>query len=326
MIAEAGPEAVDDLARLATAWRRTMLGQDEPACSLDEVAAWFVPRADRRTVVLLATESGRAVGTAWMSMRTDRSQPLAGFAPVLYVDPAARRRGIGAGLVAALTDAAREAGAPLLVLRQDDADEGGARFADALGATRGFRGLQNRCRIDHIDPGLLRAWVERASERARGWTLIGWDQRCPDDLLDAFAEVQSAMHDAPVPVMAVTGRSAAEIRDAEALAAAMGGEHWVLAARNDATGVLGGYTEMAFEPTQPWLGHQGDTGVVPAQRELGLGRWLKAALTLRLLAERPEVTQLETNTAEDNPAMRGINEAMGYRPAVVWQDRELPVR
>ena len=310
-----------DVAPLITDFRRAVLHPDEPECTTEEAAAWFAPRPGRLPVTLLATDEGRPVGAARMMLRTEIGVP--GFVPELFVSPAARRRGIGAALVAALAEEGRDAGAPRLVLRQPDGDPAAEAFADALGTAYGFRGLQNRCRLSDVDTPRLQSWVERAAERAAGWSLLGWDGACPDERLDAFVEVQSAMAGAPVPEVAVTHRSASDIRDAEASAAALGLTHWVLAARLDATGELGGFTEIQFVPWQPWLGQQGDTGVMPAHRQLGLGRWLKAAMALRVLAERPEVTQIETNTAEDNPPMRAINEAMGFRVAVVWQDREL---
>jgi len=321
-VVEVAADRADQLVPLVSAWRRLVLGDDEPACTDEEAARWFAPRPGRSRRALLATGTdGAAIGYARAHLRTDRPSPV--FVPELYVAPTARRQGVGRALVRALSATGRDAGAPMLVLRQDDADPGAAAFADAIGTTRGFRGLQNRCHTADLDVALLDSWVQRARERAAGWSLVGWVGRCPDHLFDAFVAVQSAMHDAPVPVVATVGRSGVELREAEAVDAALGVDHWVLAARNDATGELGGFTELLFEPDQPWLGHQGDTAVVPAHRQLGLGRWLKAAMARRVLSERPGVTQLETNTAMDNPPMRAINEAMGFRVAVVWQDHEL---
>ena len=55
-------------------------------------------------------------------------------------------------------------------------------------------------------------------------------------------------------------------------------------------------------------------------RNLGLGRWLKAANALRLLDERPEVTTIETWNAGVNAAMLAINHAMGFQPVAEWQE------
>jgi GNAT superfamily N-acetyltransferase len=323
-IAEAFADDAADLALLLTGWRQVVLGRDEPPCTEAEAAVWFAPRPGRRRVAFVAREGDLPVAVARMQLRTDGEVP--GFVPELFVVPGSRRQGIGRAMVAALTATALAGGAPALVLRQDDSSEDAAAFADALGTTRGFLGLQNRCRIDRLQPAVLQGWVDRARERAAGWSLVGWDGPCPDDLLERFVAVQSAMLGAAVPDIAVTHRSAADIRAAEAVSDALGIDRWTLAARRDVDGVLGGFTEMELDPAQPWLGHQGDTAVLPEHRGVGLGRWLKAMVALRLLAERPEVTQIETNTAADNPPMRAINEAMGFEPVVVWQDRVLALR
>jgi GNAT superfamily N-acetyltransferase len=96
----------------------------------------------------------------------------------------------------------------------------------------------------------------------------------------------------------------------------------MLCAVDDATGRFVGYTELGFWPWDPHKGNQGDTGVHPAHRNLGIGRWLKAAMLQRLLRERPEVRYVTTGNAGSNRPMLAINVALGFRPHVIggyWQ-------
>ncbi len=74
----------------------------------------------------------------------------------------------------------------------------------------------------------------------------------------------------------------------------------------------------------PEVAYQGDTGVYPKHRERGLGRWLKAAMALRLLAERPGVDRIVTENAESNEAMLKINVDMGFRPRQNWGGWQIP--
>ena len=112
----------------------------------------------------------------------------------------------------------------------------------------------------------------------------------------------------------------AEVRaDHQALFRRMGWV-WTACVRQNATGKLVGYTQLVASRARPWLGQQWDTGVDPAHRNLGLGRWLKAANALRLMDERPEVTTIETWNAGVNAAMLAINEAMGFQPVAEWQE------
>ena len=60
-----------------------------------------------------------------------------------------------------------------------------------------------------------------------------------------------------------------------------------------------------------------DTAVVPAHRGHGLGRWIKSAMLVRLRAERPDVTEIETGNSTASQHMLAINQRLGFRP---WQE------
>lgn len=64
-------------------------------------------------------------------------------------------------------------------------------------------------------------------------------------------------------------------------------ERWSLHARENATGKLAGFTAVFWHPDRPHILIQGDTGVFPEYRGVGLGRWLKAAMLEKVLRERP---------------------------------------
>jgi RimJ/RimL family protein N-acetyltransferase len=98
-----------------------------------------------------------------------------------------------------------------------------------------------------------------------------------------------------------------------------GARIWTLVAREDATGELAGYTALFFPKHRPWQAQQGDTGVDPAHRNKGLGRWLKAANLLRLLDERPEAQVVDTDNADSNEPMLNINMALGFRPLAMTE-------
>jgi GNAT superfamily N-acetyltransferase len=193
-------------------------------------------------------------------------------------------------------------------------------LASAVGATPGVVERQGRVRVANLDRQMLENWIRRAEDRAHGYSLVCFDGPCPDELLEGFALLTRVMNTAPrtagdqdvVP-------TPSEVRaDFQALTHRMGWV-WTACARHDATGELVGFTQLVATGHRRWLGQHWDTGVDPAHRNLGLGRWLKAANALRLIDERPEVTTIETWNAGTNAAMLAINDAMGFRPVAEWQ-------
>ncbi len=64
------------------------------------------------------------------------------------------------------------------------------------------------------------------------------------------------------------------------------------------------------------LGFTDDTGTV-ARRGLGLARAVKLESRYRLRTDHPEIRVVSTSNAEENSAMRRLNESLGFRATVV---------
>ena len=93
-------------------------------------------------------------------------------------------------------------------------------------------------------------------------------------------------------------------------------------ARKTETGELAGFTDAAWNPGQSYMLRQYNTGVLPKFRGKGLGRWLKAAMFEKVVADLTEVKFIRTNNSALNAPMLKINHEMGfklYRSSVIWQ-------
>jgi GNAT superfamily N-acetyltransferase len=239
----------------------------------------------------------------------------------LSVHPEVRGLGLGSALLDRAVQTARRWGCTILDF---EARVGGPGepFLRAVGAERRLIERRSRCRTAEIDRAALEGWIRRAGERAAGYSLVGWDGPCPDELLAPFVELKAVMNTAPLEAYEWEDEriTAKQWRQIEATNAARHVETWQLCARHDDSGELAGYTELAFPTLWPAAAWQEDTGVWPKHRDRGLGRWLKAVNALRLLDERSEVEFIDTWNAGSNEAMLGINEAMGFRPLENWGD------
>jgi GNAT superfamily N-acetyltransferase len=279
--------------------------------------------AHRRVHHLLAVCAGKPVGGATLIVDDMRAESAA--LPFLFVTPDHRRRGVGSLLFEAARQRARAHDRGRLRTMTVASHAAATAFMERAGGRPGLVVEQSRCPTAELDVEQLQAWVDRAAERARGYSLVAFDGVCPEEHLEAFAAVIPIMNTAPHAEGAEdVVPSPDEVRESMRAHVRQGNESWTICAREDSGGRFVGYTELSLPRRRPWQVIQGDTGVHPGHRERGIGRWLKARNALRLLAEHPEVDYIETWNASANAAMLSINKAMGFRPIVSWQEWDLP--
>ena len=312
------------LAELTTIEERDLAPDDPPVAVAEEADELRVLPAFEEVHLWVARDpDGRLLGRAslWIEHR-EENQHLAQV--WLVVRPEARRQGIGRRLLEAAVERARAKDRSTLMGMPVVGTEGAAA-ARALGAEAALVNRISRLRTAELDRSLLEAWVDRAPERAAGYSLVAFEGDCPEELLERFAALMAVMNTAPRGDMDMEDEvfTPELIREFEASMTIKGTRIWTLVAREDATGELAGYTALFFPKHRPWQVQQGDTGVDPAHRNKGLGRWLKAANLLRLLDERPEAQVVDTENADSNEPMLTINVALGFRRLAVTECAQL---
>src|SRR4029453_9740631 len=87
-----------------------------------------------------------------------------------------------------------------------------------------------------------------------------------------------------------------QLREWEQRAADLSVESWTVAARAP-DGTLAGFHAVHWMASHPTIVNASDTGVRPEHPGHALGKWLKAAMTLRTLDERPSVKEIRTGNA-----------------------------
>jgi GNAT superfamily N-acetyltransferase len=271
-----------------------------------------VPATKVHHRVLARDDAGQVVGLGDISWW---SRPAEGAAIAhVMVAPAHRNLGAGGAIARHLVDVARTAGRRGVTFELAVATVG-----EALCERAGLRGDLvaeiNRTTPSAVTYGVLRGWVA-AGEANEGYSLVAYDDRCPDDLAEAAIAARRAMNDAPQyeghPADELTVE---DLRAAEVASVAANQSWWGVLVRHDATGDVAGLTDLFLPRRRPWIAFQGDTCVVAAHRGHGIGAWMKAVNHLRVRHERPEVEVLSTWNAASNEPMLRINRALGYRPA-----------
>lgn len=269
----------------------------EPPRSVDEVVAFHRHQPAGHTSCHWLAEGGFAA--------LHVHGPRAAFLHV-QVEPSRRRRGIGSGLFATALERARELGAEALYA--EHGTPAGAAFAARLGFLDGQRVV--RSVLD------LRAAELPEPAPVEGWSLVTWLRRVPDEHLAAYARARAAMDDAPAPEgMEFPTWTAEQVRASEESLARRDREMRLTVALSP-TGEIGAFTELRVTRGST-LGFTDDTGTVAEHRGRGLARAVKLESLRRLRADQPEVEVVSTSNAEENAAMRHVNESIGFRPTLV---------
>lgn len=294
---------------------------DPPTPVEKRVADWRISFARFPTNRWILRADGEIVATA--VTQYDVEENLENGMGRIAVHPGHRGRGHARLLATPMFDHLEEAGRTRFEtwITKDAPAE---KLAEKVGLKSVLSERRSRLVMADVDMGLMRSWIDRASERAADYELIYMEAPFPEQNLERFCEMMLIMNTAPLEdyEMEEEHISPETWRDIEANV--LRGQNSIhnLTAVHTPTGDFVGYTQIKTQGLQPDLAWQWDTGVHPEHRNRGLGRWLKAAMIEMIATEHPEVERIDTENAGSNEPMLNINYAMGFKPvhdANAWQ-------
>lgn len=289
---------------------------DVPPRAYEGVLGWWVHgEGAARQRLVVAVDGDQVLGVLLVVLHVRDNVDAA--VVEISVHPSCRRRGVGSALLErALTMSREESRSRLLVSAR------GAGPGAAFLAARGFAEvLMERRRV------CVLADVPPPGPVPEGYEVVRWTGAAPDDLVEAYAALKRSMADAPMQDLSWSEDhwDVEEVRALEAAHAARGVQRFVAVVREVVTGELAALTEVVVDGSRPHRAEQWDTIVAGAHRGRGLGFLVKADLAQVVRAARPEVVDVETTNASDNPWMIEINERLGYRLVDTWSEWERPV-
>ncbi|GGT80390.1 MULTISPECIES: GNAT family N-acetyltransferase [Streptomyces] len=267
--------------------------------------------SSHRLVWLASDTDGIPVGSAFLRLYTSTGQDhLAALE--LHVHPAERRNGTGSRLLDAAIAAARQDGRRS-VITQAEAGSPGDRFLPARGFRRVLTLTFTRLSLAEAD---ITALTEITDQSHPGYLLASWEGTVPDGLAETFVASRHAMDDMPMggTDFGTVTWDLDRVRAAAAAVERRGDLLHTVVAIDESDGSIAGFTELVVPGDGKGDGQHYGTGVLPKHRGHGLARWMKAASIREAHERHPDLGGLLTDTADNNPYMRHINDALGYVP------------
>lgn len=314
-------ETLEALHELNLIWDDEVLPGDPPIPLAQRVVDWrylLDSVGSHRWVMWKGLE---IIATSGMYL--DLVQNLENAFGWVYVHPQHRGAGHGRTIATPMLEAAEKDGRSRFACAVNEGAGEEALLARA-GLKSAYREKVSRLDFETLDWSLMETWVNRATERASDYDLLYMKSPIADEHLEAFCELMLVMNTAPREDFVEDEEvMTPDIwRDVETKMAARGRKILTYVARHKPSGRFAGYTNVAYKHLQPEMVEQWDTGVDPAHRNLGLGRWVKAAMAFELRRTYPEVRRIDTENAGSNAPMLSINIEMGFKPILVqnvWQ-------
>jgi GNAT superfamily N-acetyltransferase len=319
------PERVDPRdAEALDAWYdvyRPALDDDRPyavAWTREEVRAVLLRESEYSADEIwgVRDDAGNLVGA--LALRLPLKDNAFAIVPSIAVRKDARRQGYGTALARTVEERAKEFGRTVVQGQLDVPFEGetaGQAFARANGLEPANIEVHRILELP-LDKGFLERLAREAAERHQGYELVSWQDRCPDDLVDAYAALLGIfVTEAPQGDLQKESElwDAARVRWAEERNLAQGRNTWnTVAVALD--GALAGHTDLHVGRHDPANAFQWGTLVSPAHRGHRLGLALKVRNYQELQRSHPEPLVVHTWNGEQNTAMNAVNARLGFRP------------
>jgi GNAT superfamily N-acetyltransferase len=271
----------------------------------------------RRIAWLAADGDGNPVGSAFLRLNSRESHSdLAELE--LNVHPAERRHGIGSQLLDAVVTAARDHDVRTL-LADARVDSAADRFLEHHGFTVGLTLIYAQLRLASADTVPV--------EGPEGYRLVSWAGVVPDEWAQTFTDARAGMDDAPTGGIAY-GEDTWDVERTRYAAQVIEqrGEHLgTVAAVEESTGAIVGFTELVVPGDGNGEAQHYGTAVLPPHRGRGLALWMKAEQIRQVRSGFPGLDALLTDTVSTNAPMLRVNERLGYHPMHADNRRTLEV-
>lgn len=237
----------------------------------------------------------------------------------VHVAPPHRRRGVGSRLLADTVDRVRGLGRSVVLTEtavpaEQRDDHPYVRFGRSHGFTVANVEVRRVLRLPLADE-VLDGMAHEAARHHQGYRILTFHDELPEALLPSFVQLQNLLAvDAPTGDIDFEeeGLTPDAYRQ-HMVRLAQQGRHKLVSVAVDAAGEVVAHSDLVVPPGDRPKVYQWGTLVRRDHRGHRLGAAVKVANLMALQRRYPERTEVYTTNSEDNAAMVGINERLGFR-------------
>lgn len=230
-----------------------------------------------------------------------------------YVLRQHRRQGIGRSWIPKVVEAMDQRGATVVTAAAEE--EAGHAFLRGLGATSKLTGRESHLDMREVDWNMVARWAADGPAASPQSRLELYAQRVPNEVLEEYcARLTELLNTVPFEGLdhGDIVFTADHLRENYARLDETGSSVHTCVIR-EPDGSISGMTDVLKHPYESGVVHQLFTGVAPAARGRGLGKWLKAAMLEQVRRLHPDTVTITTDNAGSNAPMLAINHRLGFR-------------
>ncbi len=223
-----------------------------------------------------------------------------------------RRKGIGLAIAKLIHGFAVEKEKRIII--GGTVDEGGRAFNRLIGGVEALEMRDSRLNMDDVDWNMVEKWEQEGAERSPD-TALEFCTSIPEGLLENYCKKYTeVMNQMPLDELDVGDQIfTPELWRKLEETSTKTGETWLTAMLREKNGDISGLSDVIYHPSKAPLLSQQLTGVDQNYRGQGKGKWVKAAMLLKVRKEFPDIKSVFTGNATSNAPMLSINERMGFK-------------
>ncbi|MHA1984847.1 MAG: GNAT family N-acetyltransferase [Candidatus Hodarchaeales archaeon] len=255
------------------------------------------------------------IGTYYLAFYSKKSPSYNQYKHVgrigITVLPEYRLKGIATKILRNLIHTAKEKEFSIYIF-QNVSEKSGKQFLKTIGAKNVLSDTQNRLYIKDIPWDLVKDWNSIAQTID---SVMKFYYSIPDDILKEYSVIfTEVLNQAPIDDLAIKSMIfTPEILRQGEKNDRKNNDVRITAITFEQNNEISGLTEVKVNRDLKIVANQSLTGVKTKYRGKGLGKWLKAAMLLRIRDDFPEVNVIKTGNASSNTPMLSINDRLGFK-------------